>query len=42
MPFKGKSSEELLNLRDASQYEEYAGILNDNTVLIDVDDKDMS
>lgn len=42
MPFKGKSSEELLNLREASQYDEYAGILNDNTVLIDVDDKDMS
>ena len=42
MPFKGKSSEELLTLRDASQFEEFAGILNDNTVLIDVDDKDMS
>lgn len=42
MPFKGKTSEELLNLREASQYEEYAGILNDNTVLIDVDDYDQS
>ena len=42
MPFKGKSSEELLNLRDARKYAEYAGILNDNTVLIDVDDYDQS
>ena len=38
MPFKGKSSDELLNLRDARKHSEYAGILNDNTVLIDVDD----
>lgn len=42
MPFKGKTSEELLNLRDASKHDEYAGILNDNTVLIDVDDFDQS
>ena len=42
MPFKGKSSEELLSLRDARKHEEFAGILNDNTVLIDVDDHDMS
>ena len=38
MPFKGKSSDELLNLRDARKHSEFAGILNDNTVLIDVDD----
>ena len=42
MPFKGKSSEELLSLRDARKHDEFAGILNDNTVLIDVDDHDMS
>lgn len=42
MPFKGKSSEELLNLRDARKHDEYAGILNDNTVLIDVDDHEQS
>lgn len=42
MPFKGKSSEELLNLREARTHDEYAGILNDNTVLIDIDDHDMS
>lgn len=42
MSFKGKSSDELLSLRDARKRDEYAGILNDNTVLIDVDDHDMS
>ena len=42
MPFKGKSSEELLQLREASKLEEYAGILNDNTVLIDIDDQEQS
>lgn len=42
MPFKGKSSSELLNLREASANDEFAGILNDNTILIDVDDYDMS
>lgn len=42
MPFKGKSSAELLTLREASQLDEYAGILNDNTVLIDVDDQEQS
>ena len=42
MPFKGKSSDELLNLRDASKLPEYAGILNDDTVLIDIDDHDLS
>lgn len=42
MPFKGKSSEELLTLREARERDEFAGILNDNTVLIDVDDEEMS
>lgn len=42
MAFKGKSSDELLSLREASEYEEYAGILNDNTILIDIDDYKMS
>lgn len=42
MPFKGKTSEELLTLREASQHDEFAGILNDNTILIDVDDFDQS
>lgn len=42
MTFKGKSSDELLNLREASTLPEYAGILNDNTVLFDVDDHEQS
>lgn len=42
MAFKGKSSEELLNLREAKKHEEFAGILNDNTILIDIDDYEMS
>lgn len=42
MPFKNKTSDELLTLREASKKEEFAGILNDNTVLIDVDDHDQS
>ena len=42
MPFKGKSSEELLNLRDAAQHDEFAGILNTDTILIDIDDYEMS
>lgn len=42
MAFKGKSSDELLNLREANACDEFAGILNDNTILIDVDDYDQS
>ena len=42
MPFKGKSSDELLTLREARTHDEFAGILNDDTILIDVDDADMS
>lgn len=41
-PFKGKTSEELHTIREARTFDEYAGILNDNTVLIDVDDHDES
>ena len=42
MTFKGKSSDELLNLREAKEHSEFAGILNENTVLIDIDDFQMS
>lgn len=38
MAFKGKSAEELLPIEEAEKLNEFAGILNDNTVLIDVDD----
>lgn len=42
MPFKNKTADELLTLREVSKEDEYAGILNDNTVLIDVDDFNQS
>ena len=38
MTFKGKGSSELLTYEEAEKLPEFAGILNDNTVLIDVDD----
>ena len=37
MPFKGKTSDELLTLEQARRFREYAGILNDDTVLVDID-----
>ena len=37
MPFKDKSSAELLSLEEAQRYNEYAGILADDTVLVDID-----
>lgn len=42
MPFKGKSADDLLTLREASKHDEFAGILNENTILIDIDDNDQS
>lgn len=42
MKFKNKTSAELKNLREVSRLDEYAGILNDNTILIDVDDYEQS
>ena len=38
MPFKDKSPSELLSLEEAQKYSEYAGILADDTVLVDIDD----
>lgn len=38
MQFKDKSSEELLSLTEAKKLDEYAGILADDAVLIDIDD----
>ena len=40
MSFKGKSSEELLTFEEAQKFDEYAGILNDDAMLIDIDDYD--
>ena len=38
MSFKDKTSSELLSLEEAQKYSEYAGILADDTVLVDIDD----
>lgn len=42
MKFKNKTSAELKSLREVSQLEEYAGILNDHTILVDVDEYEQS
>lgn len=42
IPFKDKSASELLTLEQAQKYPEYAGVLADDTVLIDIDDEAQS
>lgn len=42
MAFKDKTSEELLSLAEAQKFKEYAGILADDTVLVDIDDCEQS
>ena len=42
MPFKDKKSEDLLTLAEAQKFNEYAGILADDTVLVDIDDSEQS
>lgn len=42
MKFKGKSSSELKTYRQVKNLPEYAGILADNTILIDIDDYEES
>lgn len=42
MPFKDKSASELLTLEEAQKFTEYAGILADDTVLVDIDDAEQS
>lgn len=37
MPFKDKTSAELLTLAEAQKFNEYAGILADDTILVDID-----
>lgn len=39
MPFKDRASDELLTLEEAQKFSEYAGILADDTVLVDIDDE---
>lgn len=40
--FKGKTSTELRTLEEVSQFDEYAGVLADDVILIDVDDYELS
>lgn len=42
MKFKDKGSKELLTLDEAKKLDEYAGILSEDTILIDIDDYDQS
>ena len=38
MPFKDRDASDLLTLEEAQKFTEYAGILADDTVLVDIDD----
>ena len=38
MTFKDRDASDLLTLEEAQKFSEYAGILADDTVLIDIDD----
>ena len=42
MPFKDKTASDLLTLEEAQKFSEYAGILADDTVLVDIDDGEQS
>ena len=42
LPFKGKSVDELKTLAEVQDLDEYAGILSDDAILIDVDDEEQS
>lgn len=42
MSFKDRDSSELLTLEEAQKFSEYAGILADDAVLVDIDDGDQS
>lgn len=42
MPFKNKTSDELLTLEQAQSFQAYGGVLDDNTILVDIDDHDQS
>lgn len=42
IPFKNVDSSQLKTLEEAEEYEEYAGILSNSTILIDIDDYDQS
>lgn len=42
MPFKDRAPSDLLTLEQARGFPEYAGVLDDTTVLVDVDDSDQA
>ena len=42
MPFKGVPSSQLMTYDDVKDLDEYAGILADDVILIDIDDKKQS
>lgn len=42
MKFKNKTKDQLKTLREVKKLSEFAGILNDNTILVDVDDYEQS
>ena len=42
MPFKNKTTDELLSLEQASGFQSYGGVLADTTILIDIDDLEQS
>lgn len=42
MAFKNKTSEDLLTLEQAKGFQEYAGVLGNNTVIIDIDEQQQS
>ena len=42
MAFKDKTSKDLLSLAEAQKFNEYAGVLADDTVLVDIDDSEQS
>lgn len=37
MPFKDRTSDDLLTLEEAQRFNEYAGVLGDDTILVDID-----
>ena len=42
MPFKDRDTSDLLTLEEAQKFTEYAGILADDTVLVDIDDAEQA
>lgn len=42
MPFKDKEASDLLTIEEVGRYPEYAGVLSDNTVLIDIDNMEQA